>query len=122
MTLRVGVWHHRCHWNTVPNALARVTALAETVAAATHDRPLVKAVRHFVEFLHTVPDSTAAEWSHESLALVRKTSEDVVDTIERQLERTGAIGASERKLAEEVYAIRRALENIDHWERHFLGV
>jgi hypothetical protein len=107
--------------NSVPNSLARVTELAKAVAAAPHERALAKAVRPFVAFLQTIPDSAAAEWSHDSLAAVRNASEDVVEAIEQLLERTEAAGASERRLAEQIYAIRRALENIDHWERHFLG-
>jgi hypothetical protein len=105
----------------VPDLLARITELAETVAAATSERALAKAVRPFVAFLQTIPDSAAVEWSHDGLALVRKASEDVVETIEQLLERTEAAGSSERKLAEDIYAIRRELENIDRWERHFLG-
>lgn len=105
----------------MPNSLARVTELAEAVAAATRERPLTKAVAHFVAFLRAVPHGGAAEWSHESLNVVRKKSEGVVEAIERALERAGASGPSEQKLAEEIYAIRQALEDIDRWERHFLG-
>ena len=103
------------------DSLTYASELAAAVATATHERDILKAVRSFLRFLQGVPDSAPAEWSHESLARLGKTSEDVVAAIERAIEGAGKAGSSARTLAEEIYAIRRALEGIDHWERHFLG-
>ena len=105
----------------MPQALAHFTDLAERVGSATKERPFLEAVRHFIGLLQSVPDSTAAEWSHDSLVVVRKTAEDVVNGIEDWIERNGVGDALERKLAREIYTIRAATEAIDHWERHLVG-
>jgi hypothetical protein len=105
----------------VPRALAHFTDLAERVGAATREPLFLEAVRHFIGLLQSVPDSPPAEWSHESLAVVRKASEDVVNGIENWIERHETPASLERRLAREIYTIRGTLEEVDRWERHLLG-
>jgi hypothetical protein len=105
----------------VTSALAHFTDLARRARTATYEDPFVEAVRHFIGLLQSVPDSTPAEWSCDSLAIVREASEDVVEAIEEWLERHETPGTTARKLARQIYTIRGALEEIDRWERHVLG-
>jgi hypothetical protein len=94
--------------------------LAADVTAARHKHAFETAVHAFVTFLSGVPDSAAGEWTREGLSLVRARAEDVVEAIEQRLEAAGGSGHAEQRLAESIYGIRRALEEIDRWERHFL--
>jgi hypothetical protein len=100
--------------------LTEAIELSQAVVNSRRSRPFAKTVHAFLHVLNCIPDSAASEWTHDSLKLLRDASEDVVAAIEQHLSEADEKIGAERQLAEAVYAIRKALEEIDRWERHFL--
>ena len=86
-----------------------------------HGRPFLNAVRTFVTALQRIPEGAATEYSHEQLAVVRDLAERVIAEIEDRLEDADDQPHVELELASAIYAIRRTLEDVHHWQRHFLG-
>jgi hypothetical protein len=93
---------------------------AERVLKSGPGRPLVQAVQEFVTKLEALPDAGPSEHTREELVLTRDLAECVVTEIENRIGGGNGAPRMEQELAGAVYAIRRALEGIHRWERHFL--
>lgn len=86
--------------------------------SATKRRALAVAVEQFVDCLRRIPGGAPKDLPRGGLATVKTLAEDVIKRIESDLEQDDS-GGPARELAEDVYDIRAALEEIDRWERHF---
>jgi hypothetical protein len=97
-----------------------VTALRRGAAVfdATTSRQLQRAVDEFAAVLRTIPDGPPDETAEATLQLLQLTSERVIQRIEDRL----AIAdrqVVQRKLAGAIYELRRTLEALDYWRRHY---
>ena len=104
----------------MPDALSDAMVLAEAVRTAKRHRPFVKAVHEFSGFLRHVPNSSPGSWSHESIKQLGDIADRVVEAIELQISASDST-EDQRDLAARIYSLRRSLEEINTWERHFLG-
>ncbi len=102
------------------NALSGAMELAQAVATTKRHRPFVKAVHEFSSFLRSVPNSNPSDWSHESIKQLGDMADRVVEAIERQVSISDST-VDQRDLVERIYGIRTSLEEINRWERRFLG-
>jgi len=73
----------------------------------------------FAHLLTTVPDYPPREFSTDSIGVLAQMAEDVITRIERRVSTGDDSGAVQLDLVEAVYDIRRALEEIDRWRRHY---
>jgi hypothetical protein len=89
--------------------------------ANRHGRPFIRSIRAFVAALKRVPDGGPSDYQHEQLVAIRDLGERVIAEIEDRLEDADDRPQIQRELAEAIYSIRRAVENIYRWERHFLS-
>jgi hypothetical protein len=84
-------------------------ARARTVDGATHQ---------FVQILNLVPDYPPSTLTVDEIQVLRSLAETVIEQIEARLVRSDR-SQLDQDLAAGVYAIRRALEEIDRWQRHY---
>ena len=77
-------------------------------------------MREFVGALAHVPDFPAAEFTPLEIEQLSATAEQVIEAIERRLENSKDRVATQQELAESVYEIRREMEEITRWRRHYL--
>ena len=85
-----------------------------------HGRPFITSIRTFVAALQRIPDGGPSDYQHDQLAAIRDLGEQLLAEIEDRLEDADDRPKVQRELADAVYAIRRALEEVHRWERHFL--
>jgi hypothetical protein len=104
------------------NALAEVVNPAEAALANRHGRPFIKSVRTFVSALKAIPDTGPSEYTHENLGRIRDLAERVIAEIDDRLEDADDPPRVQQELATTVYTIRKALEEVNRWERHYRGV
>jgi len=100
--------------------VTRTTWLSEQIHQADGDASLDEDVSAFVEVLECFPDYPATTFSPASLERVRDQAEGVIETVERTVQRTPDDRRNQRLVAH-IYAIRRAVEEIDHWQKHYAG-
>jgi hypothetical protein len=96
-----------------PELLGAISAAAEGLSSAS-GRTFLKLMREFV------PDFPAAEFTTLEIEQLSATAEQVIEAIERRLENSRDRVATQQELAESVYEIRRELEEITRWRRHYL--
>ena len=104
-----------------PAIITQAVALSETIQRASRPHALEAAVTQFTRLLATVPDYAACEFSTDSIGLLGRLAESVIARIERRVGAGDDSGAVQLVLVEAVYDIRRALEEIDRWHRHYAG-
>jgi len=102
-----------------PELLGAISAAAEGLSSAS-GRTFLKLMREFVGALAHVPDFPAAEFTPIEIEQLSATAEQVIEAIERRLENSKDRVATQQELAESVYEIRREMEEITRWRRHYL--
>ena len=103
------------------DVLATAANLTETIRNAHRRHHFETAVRDFVRLLATVPDYPAKDFSVDTVGSLKTLSEDVITNIETRISANADPGADQQQLASGVYEIRRLLEEIQHWRRHYLS-
>jgi hypothetical protein len=102
-----------------PELLGAISAAAEGLSSAS-GRTFLKLMREFVGALAHVSDFPAAEFTTLEIEQLSATADQVIEAIERRLESSKDRGATQQELAESVYEIRREMEKITRWRRHYL--
>ena len=82
-------------------------------------RPFEHAATRFIQVLGSVPDCRAHEISDAEVGTLQKLSEGVIGRIEARIDAGADSAAIQRALAGKVYEIRRLLEEVYEWRRHF---
>jgi hypothetical protein len=92
--------------------------MAGRVRDADGLRPFKHAVREFVHALGAVPDEGAGTLSTADVRVLQTLAENVIDSIETRVPDI-ASAADAQMLVNSVYEIRRLLEDVTHWRRHY---
>jgi len=104
-----------------PELVAKAAEIADIILTTEPSHAFAKAVGRFVQVLATVPDHPPETVSDDTVSRLLSLSEQVIEQIEQRIntEKDGA--AVQQDIVGAVYEIRRVLENIDRWRRHYRG-
>jgi chorismate mutase len=83
-------------------------------------RAYLKQLRDFVAALSRIPDYPAGTFSSVEIAQVSSTCERVITQIEQRIEAGDDPSGVKQQLAEAIYDVRREMEEVARWGRHFL--
>src|SRR3954463_5786859 len=100
--------------------VTRTTSLSEQIQQAAGGAALDEHVSAFVEVLDCFPDYPATTFSPASLERVGHQAEAGIATLARRVQANPDDRRNQR-LVSHIYAIRRAVEEIDHWQKHYAG-
>jgi hypothetical protein len=99
--------------------------LGDAVDIVTHlreagsRRAFEHAVSRFTQLIGRVPDAAVADISIEDIGVLQTFGEEVIERIEERAGRVAVPGPHEQALISRLYEIRRLLEEIHQWRRHF---
>src|SRR4051812_38360763 len=114
------VAHHRPRGTTMPeHVIDRIATLSGNIQEAQRTGRLQDLVGEFTQVLECVPDYPAHAFSAASLGRVNAQSEAVIARIERWIDSGVGDRDDQQRLAGAVYEMRRALEEIDRWQKHY---
>ena len=100
--------------------IARAASLADDIARAHGARSLEDGVEAFVEVLQCLPDYPAAAFPAASMHRVRAQAEEVIASVERWVD-ANPDSRHNQRLVGSVYGIRRAIEEMNRWQQHYMG-
>lgn len=103
----------------MPGLIADAVEALRRVEDASNGHALDTAVREFVGVVRTVPDYGASDLPAEAIPALSKLAEQVIEHIEKQIDKGSDRPAIQRDLAAAIYEIRAALEEADRWSRHY---
>ena len=102
--------------------------LLKTASAAANDvvtntesgRAFRKVIRDFVDALARVPGIPATEFSPLEIEQLSSKAEHVISAIERHIDDAADKEGTRQALGEEIDAVRRQIEELNRWRRHYL--
>jgi hypothetical protein len=99
--------------------VARAAELSAAVRAAGSPRRFAGAVRRFEQLLAIVPDYRPLDLRPGDIEALARMSEGVIDHIEDRVGVETDSDSVQQELVMTLYDIRRDLEEIHRWHRHF---
>ena len=102
--------------------LKTASAAATNVVTNTDSggRAFRKMIRDFVDALARVPAIPATEFSPLELEQLSSKAEHVIAAIERHIDDDADKEGARQALGEEIDAVRRQIEELNRWRRHYL--
>ena len=104
---------------SIQEKLAEAIGIVSGLSNTRRGRAFVSDVERFVAFLGALPDSQVSELSGSLVASVRREADRIVDCIERRIDSGMDKPAVRQKLASSIYAVRRNMEQLELWHRHY---
>jgi len=99
--------------------LAKTTEAAFAIDVSGRGGAFNSAVQRFVAILKTVPDYGPAEISSDDAGAIVAMAESVISRIEARLSAGDDRERTQTDIAEGIYDIRAALEQIYIWRKHY---
>ena len=106
---------------TIDDQLAEAIAIVNGLPDTRRGGAFVAGVERFVAFLGTIPDNKFSDVTESVVVTLRREADRLVDCIESRLELSGDRSSVQQKLASSVYDIRRNMEQVELWLRHYRG-
>jgi hypothetical protein len=100
--------------------LTRTTWLFDQIQQTRCSSALVEETKAFSEVLECFPDYPLTAFSSASMQRVQAQADGVIDLVERCVAASPDDRRNQR-LVTCIYNIRRAVEEIDHWQKHYAG-
>ena len=104
---------------TISDLLAQLVERNAAIASATRGKAFEASVQQFTDAVATIPDYHHAGMSQEQFDAINGLAEQVIESIERRLYDGDDRESLRQEMAQSVYAIRKAQENVFQWRRHF---
>lgn len=106
---------------SIQEALAEATDIVNGLSNARSGRAFVADVERFVAFLGSVPDNKASEITDSLVTSVGLVADQIVDRIENRIDSAKDKPAVRQRLASSIYDVRRNMEQLEQWHRHYRG-
>jgi hypothetical protein len=94
---------------------------AQALSQSASGRIFTKSIKKILDALSCVPDYAHAAFSSEQIAQLQLNGEQTIAAIELRIETGDDNGTAQLEMARAIYELRRELEDIDRWRRHYLG-
>ena len=104
---------------SIQEELTQAIAIVNGLPNTRRGGAFVADVERFVAYLGAMPDNGVSDITESVVASVRREADRIVDCIESRLELSGDRSSVQQKLASSVYDIRRNMEQVELWFRHF---
>jgi hypothetical protein len=99
--------------------LAEAIAIVDGLPDIRRGGAFVADVERFVAHLGAMPDNQVTDITESVAASVRREADRIVDCIENRLEHGGDRPSIQQKLASSIYDVRRIMERVELWFRHY---
>jgi hypothetical protein len=103
----------------IQEKLAEAIAIVNGLPNTRRGGAFVADVERFVAYLGAMPDNRASDITESVVASVRREADRIVDCIEKRLEHGGDRSSVQQKLASSIYDVRRNMEQVELWFRHY---
>ena len=104
---------------SIQEKLAEAIAIVDGLPNTRRGGAFVAHVERFVAFLGAMPDNRVSDVTESLVVSVRREADRIVDCIEKRLEHGGDRSSVQQKLASSIYDVRRNMEQVELWFRHY---
>jgi hypothetical protein len=103
---------------TTPSLLAEIDTTVQELRLEEHASAFTHKLAHVVSAIGAIADLPPQAVTAEEMVRLRELADETVEAIERRIDTTDDIHTQQR-LAGTVYEIRRRMEAVETWFRHF---
>ena len=107
---------------SIQEKLAEAIAIVDGLPNTRRGGAFVAHVERFVAFLGAMPDNRVSDVTESLVVSVRREADRIVECIENRLEHGRDRSAIQQKLASSIYDVRRNMEQVELWLRHYRPV
>lgn len=104
---------------SIQEELGEAIAIVNGLPNIRRGGAFVADVERFVAYLGAMPDNRVSDITESVVASVRHEADHIVDCIEERLENGGDGSSVQQKLAASIYDVRRNMEQVELWFRHY---
>ena len=102
-----------------PSFLSDLDTTVQELRLEQHHRAFTHKLAHLVGVIGAIPDSPPQGFTEDAMLRLRQLADETVEAVERRIESGVDEEASQQQLAGTVYEIRRRMEAVEIWFRHF---
>jgi chemotaxis regulatin CheY-phosphate phosphatase CheZ len=106
---------------TTPSLLSEIDTTVQELRLAKRHGELTHKLAQVVSAIGAIPDLPPQDFTADAMARLRELADETVEAVERRIDSGGDSGSVQQQLAGTVYEIRRRMEVVDTWFRHFAG-
>jgi hypothetical protein len=103
---------------TAPSTLNEIDTAVQELRLEQRRSEFTHKLAYVVGAIGAIPDSAPEEFTADAMARLRELADETVEAIERRIE-AGGDAEHVQRLAGTVYAIRRRMEAVEIWFKHF---
>jgi hypothetical protein len=103
----------------IQEELAEAIAIVNGLPSIRRGGAFVADVERFVAYLGAMPDNRVSDITESVVESVRREADRIVECIEKRLEHGGDRSSVQQKLASSIYNVRRNMEQVELWFRHY---
>ena len=104
---------------TTPSTLEEIDKTLQQLQLAQHQSAFTHKLAHVVSAIGAIPDSPPEGFTAGDMDRLRELAEETVEAIERRLDSGGDADKVQQRLAGTVYEVRKRMEAVEVWFRHF---
>ena len=106
---------------SIQDELEAAIAIVNGLPDRRRGRAFAADVERCVAFLASIPDNKVADITEAVAMTLRHEADRLVEYVENRLERGGDGASVQQRLASSVYGVRRNMEQVEMWLRHYRG-
>ena len=104
---------------TTPSVVDEIDNTVQALRRELHLRGFTSRLSHVVSVIGTIPDSPPERFTADNMSRLRKLAEETVEAVESRIDSGGDANKLQQELAGTVYEIRKRMEAVEIWFRHF---
>ena len=104
---------------TTPSPLDAIDKTVQELRVEQHQSAFTHKLAHVVSAIGAIPDSPPEGFTVDDMDRLRELAEETVEAIEQRLEAGGDGEKVQQKLAGTVYEVRKRMEAVEVWFRHY---
>ena len=105
---------------TTPSLLGAIDTAVQELRLEQHRSAFTHKLGKIVGALGTVQDAPPKAFTSEDLVRLRELAEETIEAVERRIESSGDDSTVQQRLAGTVYEVRKRMEAVEVWVRHFV--
>ena len=105
---------------TTPSSLGAIDTTVQELRLEPHRSAFTHKLGQIVGALGTIPDAPPKAFTSEDLVRLRELAEETIEAVERRIDSSGDDSTVQQRLAGTVYEIRKRMEAVEVWFRHYM--
>ena len=104
---------------TTASVVDEIDTTVQAIRREPHLRGFTNRLSHVVSVIGNIPDSPPERFTADTMIRLRKLAEEAVEAVESRIDSGDDADKVQQELAGTVYEIRRRMEAVEIWFRHF---